>query len=132
VSALVPAAVVAAAAYALVPPSVTLIVILLAAGAGISGSAVRSTRPFAIALLVCSSCAWLGLGSRAAAGALAQQVPALPPNHVNRLSGVISGNSERTADGAQVHLRVTEIAVENLTTSSPTSTWYSRSTPAPG
>ena len=116
-SALVPAAVVAAAVYALIPPAITTIIVLIAAGLGISGSALGRVRSLAFTLLVCSVGAVLGLGSRAAVGYSQQQSPALPSDQISRLSGFVSGNSQRTEDGWQIDMRVTEITMENLRTS---------------
>ncbi len=116
-SALVPAAVVAAAAYALVPPNLSILLVFLVSGCGIGLSGVKGGRLIGLTLLVCSAGAVLGVGSRAAVAFSQQQVPALPPGQISRLWGVAVGHSERTEDGWQITVRVNEIEMENFKTS---------------
>jgi len=117
VSALVPAAVIAVAAYALIPPGISTLLVFLVAGCGIALSRVRGARLIAITLLVCSAGAVLGMSSRVAVAISRQQEPSLPPGKINRLWGVVVGHSEHTADGWQIAVRVHEIEMENLRTS---------------
>jgi len=134
-SALVPAAVAAAAAYALVPPNLSAVLVFLVAGCGIALSGARSSRLIGITLLVCSTGIITGMGSRAAVAFARQQSPALPPGQVSSLSGVVVGHTERTEDGRQIAVRVNEIGMDNLRTSAdlPITLTYDGNEPmAPG
>jgi len=113
----VPAAVIAAAAYALIPPNLSAVLIFLAAGCGIALSGLQRGRLIGITLLVCSAGVVLGMGSRAAVAFSRQQAPALPAAQISRLRGVVVGHSERIEDGWQIAVRVNEIEVNNVRTS---------------
>ncbi|MBU8914234.1 MAG: ComEC/Rec2 family competence protein [Spirochaetales bacterium] len=130
-SALVPAAVAAAAAYALVPANISTVLVFLAAACGIALSGIQRGRLIGITLLVCSAGVILGMGSRAAVASSLQQAPALPPGQISRLWGVAVGHSERTEDGRQIAVRVNEIGVENLRTSADLSVILSYDGPEP-
>ena len=112
-----PAAVIAAAAYALIPPNLSTILVFLVAGCGIALSSVQRGRLIGITLLVCSAGVVLGMGSRAAVASSQQQAPALPAAQIGRLWGVVVGHSERTEDGWQIAVRVNEIGMNNVRTS---------------
>lgn len=116
-SALVPAAAIAAAAYALFPPEVTTFLVLLMAGCGITLSTSRRQRWLGITLLVCSAGAVLGIGGRVAVAFSRQQVPALPAAQISRMWGVVVGHGERTEEGWRIAVRVDEIEMHNLRTS---------------
>jgi len=113
VSALVPAAAVAAAAYALVPASISFLLLVIIAGAGIAaGPFVARVRAFS--LLLCAIGGFIGLGCRVSIARSSQEAPPIPPSQITRIEGSIVSVS-RDGDGRiRAEARVRRVSGENL------------------